>query len=175
MTRPSLPKLPYTEAQRREAADWFAVIHSEYDSSTESSQSWLRWADQDQGNRAAFESIAEAWHATPRSSAPAMPSAEDLLADSYNGDQPVDEWLAIQSAARGMTARSAQHKAHSRTRVRRWAWLAAASLLGVTLGLFTMNRYLDLRGSHSDEFTTKIGEQIHITLADGSRVWLAPK
>ena len=36
-----------------------------------------------------------------------------------------------------------------------------------------MHRYL--RGPHADEFTTRTGEQIEITLADGSRVWLGPK
>jgi transmembrane sensor len=175
MTSPSSRKVPYTEAQRREAADWFVVIHSEVDPRTESSQTWLRWVDQDEGNRVAFESVAKAWHATPESSVLAMPSVEDLLADSYSGDQPVDEWLAIQSAASGTATRSVKPKAENRSRFRRLVWLAAASLGAITLGLFTINRYLDLRGSQSEEFITKTGEQMEITLADGSRAWLGPK
>jgi transmembrane sensor len=175
MNSPTSLKIPYTEAQRREAADWFVVIHSEDDPRTESSQAWLRWVDQDEGNRVAFESVARAWHATPESSVLAMPSAEDLLADSYRGDQPVDEWLAIQFAASSIATRSVKPKADSRTGLRRLMWLAAASLAAITLGLVTMNRYLDLRGSRSEEFTTKTGEQIEITLADGSRAWLGPK
>ena len=43
------------------------------------------------------------------------------------------------------------------------------------VGLLTMHRYLDRRGPHSDEFATRTGEQIEITLADGSHVWLGPK
>ena len=71
----------YTSTQRREAADWFVVIHAEIDPKAESIQAWLRWMDQHEGNRAAFDSVARAWHGTPGASALTMPSTEDLLAD----------------------------------------------------------------------------------------------
>ena len=89
-----------------------------------------------------------------------MPTAEELSTDAYDGDQPVEVWLARQTRS---------------TRVSRRAWLAAASLAAISLGFITMYRYSDWFGSQSDEFTTKVGEQLQITLADGSRVWLGPK
>jgi transmembrane sensor len=167
--------IPYTEAQRREAADWFVLIRTDEDLQTETVQTWLRWMDQNESNRVAFESVAQAWHATPGISALAMPSAEELLADSYDGDLSIDEWRTNQPVASGVAASPERHGTDYSKFARRWTWLAAASLVAVTLGLFTMNRYLDLRGSQSDEFTTKTSEQIEITLADGSRVWLGPR
>jgi len=175
MTHSFSAMVPYTEAQRREAADWFVLIHAESDPQTETVQTWLRWMDQNEGNRVAFEAVAQAWHATPRFLALAMPSAEELLADSYYGDQSVDEWRTNQSVASGAAASPVRRRADYPKLARRWPWLAAASLVVVTLGLFTMNRYQELRGSQSDEFTTRTSEQIEITLADGSRVWLGPK
>jgi transmembrane sensor len=166
--------LPYTDAQRREAANWFVVIHAENDQQAESIQAWLRWMDQDKGNRAAFDAVARAWHGTPGSSALAMPSAEDLLADRYDGDQPVDEWLASHSTAARVPAWYARRRAR-RAYIPRRAWLAAASVVIAVLGLVTMNRLLSLRGPSSNEFATRTGEQIEITLADGSRVWLGPR
>lgn len=156
--------LPYSDTQLREAADWFVTIRDENDPQAESIQAWLRWMDQHEGNRAAFDAVARAWHGTPLSSALGMPSAVDLQADDYDPDQSVEEWLAARSAAES-AARPAVHT--------RRAWLAAASVLIVIAGVATMNRYLDR--SQSDEFTTRTGEQMEITLSDGSHVWLAPK
>lgn len=166
------PILPYTATQRREAADWFVAIHAEIDPKAESMQAWLRWMDQHEGNRAAFDSVARAWHGTPGSSALKMPSAEDLLADDYDGEQSVEEWLGKHSTASGPPIRRARPAA-DRARISRRAWLAAASVTIAVLGLLTMHQYL--RGPHSDEFMTGTGEQIEITLADGSRVWLGPR
>jgi transmembrane sensor len=175
MTRSSSQQLPYTELQRREAAEWFLVIHDKDDPKPETLQAWLRWVDQDEGNRVAFESVAQAWHSTPASSALGMPSAEELNADAYDADQPVEEWLARRTgdaAAAGVSQLSGVIRS---IRINRRAWLAAASVAAISLGFFTMHRYSDWFGSQSDEFTTKVGEQLQITLADGSRVWLGPK
>ena len=130
--------------------------------------------DQDEGNRAAFDAVARAWHVEPNAPAVMMPSAEELLTDDYDGDQPVEEWLARQSSASGTSIGNAAPRAHE-ARIPRRVWLAAASVVMAVAALLTMNRYLERRGSHSDEFTTRTSEQIEITLADGSRVWLGPK
>jgi transmembrane sensor len=176
MSSPPPSTLPYTDTQRREAADWFIVIHAESDPKAESIQAWLRWMDQHEGNRAAFDAVAQAWHATPGSSALAMPSAEELLLDDYDGDQPVEEWLrGKQSPVHDEPTRFTKPAAN-RARIPRRAWLAAASVaIALAIGLLTMHRYPDWRGPNSDEFTTKTGERIEITLADGSHVWLGPK
>jgi transmembrane sensor len=165
---------PYTETQRREAADWFVIIQEEVDPKAESIQAWLRWMDQHEGNRAAFDSVARAWHGTPPSSALHMPSVAELLADDYDGEQPVEEWLARQPAVASSTV-PATRPAANESRMSRRAWIAAAAGVIAVVGLFTMYRYPDLRGARSDEFTTRTGEQMEITLADGSHVWLGPK
>jgi transmembrane sensor len=165
----------YTEAQRRVAADWFVVIHGEHEPNAESLQAWLRWMEEDEGNRLAFEAVAHAWHATPGSLAEALPSADELRVDTYDGDQPVEDWLSHQSATNELSARNANRKLSRTGGVRRLAWLAAASLAAATVGLMTMHRNLYLQSPQLDEFATKTGEHLEITLADGSRVWLGPR
>ena len=43
MSAASRADVPYTEAQRREAAEWFVVIHDENDPNADTLQAWLRW------------------------------------------------------------------------------------------------------------------------------------
>jgi transmembrane sensor len=155
----------YTEAQRREAVDWFLVMQANAEPSAESLQGWLRWMEQDDGNRAAFESVSRAWHACPSSSAMTMPTAHELSADDYDAEQSVAEWLAQQAArapARPVLSRSI-------------TWLAAASIVAILLSLGIMYRYFQPLSGNPAEFVTRAGEQLELTLADGSRVWLGPK
>ncbi len=175
MSTPLSPAVPYTETQRQAAADWFVIIHAEEEPSSETLQAWLRWMDQHEGNRMSFEAIAQAWHGTPGSAALTMPSAEELLADTYQGDEPVDEWLANQAIATARVDCAESRAAGWLAHMRRRTWLAAAALVIGALGVLVMNRDLAVHGSQSDVFTTKSGEQMEITLADGSRVWLGPR
>jgi transmembrane sensor len=186
LNSPRSPGTSYTESQCQEAADWFVIIQAEDEPGNETLQAWLRWMDQNEGNRVAFESIAHAWHGTTGSTAPLMPTAEELRSDTYEGDQAVEEWLAGQTGAVAQAGRDGYQASHRAARLRRWTWLAVASLVAATLGLLTMNRHFSpqrpqsnmftaLHGPDSDLFMTKSGEQMEITLADGSRVWLGPK
>lgn len=164
-------QIPYSDVQRQAAAEWFVTIHADEGPSSEDLQAWLRWMDQDEGNRLAFEAIVEAWQGTPGSAGLIMPSAEELRADDYEGDQPVTAWLASQVVAEPAHEQPSEQTAHAY----RWQWLVAASVLIVMLGIFAMNRSLTLHGSQADAFATRSGEQMELTLADGSRVWLGPK
>jgi transmembrane sensor len=164
----SVVELPYTDAQRLAAADWFVVIRDEIDPNAESIQAWLRWMDEEDGNRAAFDAVARVWHATPPSSALQMPNAKELSADEYDADVSVEEWLRSERARASIPVAA-------RSRISRRAWLAAAAAVTVTAAVLTFNRYLLLSESQADEFTTRTGEQIEITLSDGSHVWLGPK
>jgi transmembrane sensor len=168
--------IPYTDLQRREAAEWFLVIHDKVEPKPDSLQAWLRWMEQDVGNRLAFESVAEAWHAISPASPVAMPTAQELAADEYNGEQSVEEWLEQRSAIAipALTAPSLPHR-RLISPPRRRVWLAAASFAALMLGVLAMFRHLDSTVSQADEFATKAGEQLQITLADGSQVWLGPK
>jgi transmembrane sensor len=171
MRPPHSPVIRYTAAQRQEAAEWFVVIREEVDPNAETLRAWLRWSEADEGNRLAFEAVAQAWHGTPMSVALSMPGENELQADAYQADQPVDEWLErrLVSHASGAGRISIGASSH------RWAWLAAAALVAVTVGLIAMNPNFFVGRSRSDEFVTKTAEHIEITLADGSRVWLGPK
>jgi transmembrane sensor len=162
----------YTDKQRREAADWFVVIQGEVDPQAESIQAWLRWMDQDKGNRAAFDLVALAWHGTPGSVGLQMPTAEDVQADDYDGDQSVAEWLAFTSKRDSIAHATTRTDAR---RVPRRFWAAAASVLIAIVGLLILHRYTDPRDPRSNQFSTRTGEQIEITLADGSHVWLGPQ
>ncbi len=165
----SASSIPYTDAQRQDAADWFVVIRDEIDPNAESMQAWLKWMDQHEGNRAAFDAVARAWHAAPVSAALQMPGTDELLADDYDPDMPVQAWLDRQASA------SVAHgRVPTGTRILRRAWFAAAAVMVAAVsGLLLWNG--GLRSSQADEFTTRTGEQIEITLSDGSHVWLGPK
>ena len=175
MNTPLSPTTLYTELQRQAAAEWFVIIHAEMEPSSETLQAWLRWMDQHEGNRLAFESVALAWHDTPGSAVLAMPSADELAIDTYQGDESVAEWLARNYNARATDNRTENRPAHPPAGARRWLWSAAASLAAVILGMLFMSRYLAVHGPQSDTFATKNGEHMEITLADGSRVWLGPR
>jgi transmembrane sensor len=163
----------YSQAQRREAADWFVVINAEDDPSPETLQTWLQWMEADEGNQRAFEAIAQIWHSTPRSWAALVPTRAEVAADEYDAEQSVAEWMADRKSAPATPA--AAGLARSRALRRKWWALAAASLAAVSIGGFEMIRYLRAHGAQSDEFATRAGEQIEITLADGSEVWLGPE
>jgi len=166
--------LPYSDAQRRVAADWFVIIHAEEEPNSETLQAWLRWVDQDEGNRNAFEAVAQAWHNTPEAAVRTMPAENELQSDTYEGDRSVEEWL-IERARTAKRPRRASTRAGRLMRKRGWGWLAAAALATLTVGVVSMIRYSALHGSQTDVFATRNGEQIEITLADGSHVWLGPK
>ena len=174
MSAPQFPIVRYTDAQRSEAAEWFVTIRAENDPNAESLQAWLKWMDLDEGNRAAFDAVTAVWQGTPDSVAIEMPSTEALLADDYDGEQPLDEWLsqrATNSGGSNVVAISKKRFAYLPQR----AWLAAASVLIAIAGLLIMNRYTNLPAPNPGEFVTRTGEQIEITLSDGSHVWLGPK
>jgi transmembrane sensor len=169
----SHPESGYTEIQRREAADWFVIINAEEVPSADTLQAWLQWMEARDSNRLAFESVAQAWHSTPESPGSLMPTAIELLDDRYDPDVSVAQWNATQLRRTGApTGRSAARKPYRMSQRR---WLAAASLVALTLGGSAYMWHLRGRGMQNDEFATRTGEQIQITLADGSSVWLGPR
>ena len=165
---------PYTDAQRREASDWFVIIGEDSAPNAESIQAWLKWMDQHEGNRAAFDAIAHAWHGIPVASSQELPTAQELSADDYQGDESVEEWLSKHRVENDTPVGSWGTRV-ARVRIPKRAWLAAASILVALAGLLTLNRYLGTGSPHSEEFTTRTGEQLKVTLSDGSDVWLGPK
>lgn len=164
----------YTAAQRREAADWFVLIRDEVDPKVETLQAWLRWMEAAEGNRLAFEAMARVWRATPDSLSAAMPTAEDLGSDRYDGELPVDHWLSAQ-AVPAVTQVKPARLSPAGFYNRRWTWAAAASIAAIAAGLIAASRFSGTATNLAQELATKTGEQIDFTLADGSHVWLGAK
>lgn len=155
----------YSELQRREATEWFVIIRAEDAPEAATLQAWLRWLEASEGNRQAFEAIAQAWHATPRAALAAHPDAHQLAADRYDGELPVAAWLQ----------QAAQHDSAAAMRRRRRLPLALAAALaacGLLAALLFAWRPPQRGANEPAELVTRAGEQLEITLADGSRVWL---
>lgn len=155
---------PYSDLQRREAAEWFVIIRAEDAPEAATLQAWLRWLEASEGNRLAFEAIAQAWHATPRAALAAQPDAHELAADGYDGELTVAAWR--QQAVR--------RDAASVRRRRRFPQALAAALAacGLVAALLLAWRQPQRGANEPAELVTRAGEQLEITLADGSRVWL---
>jgi transmembrane sensor len=165
MSHSTTAPAPYTDDQRHEAADWFVIIRDENEPNAETLQAWLRWMEATEGNRLAFEAVAQAWHAAPASLATLMPSARELLADDYDGAPP------LPITAEPNTARTASRRRFP------WPYLAAASVATIALLALAVSQYRSSGpiAASSNEFVTTTGEQMEITLADGSRVSLGAK
>jgi transmembrane sensor len=163
----------YSETQRREAADWFVIIRAEDAPESATLQAWLRWLEASEGNRLAFEAIAQAWHATPPAVLAVAPAERALALDDYDGETPVETWrVAQRRRGPAVTATAAALRAAWRQRRALAATLLAASLVAAVL--------LAWQQPHNGadvprELLTRTGEQLDITLADGSRVWLGPR
>lgn len=165
------PDAKYGKAHRREAADWFVAINAEDVPSTEMLQAWLQWMDARAENHMAFEAVAQAWHSTPEIATSAMPSGTELQIDDYDPNQSVSEWQVGRHPAGLYPAVTLPPN----TKFRRWNWAIAASLVAFIFGVSEHMWHLSCNNSQDDAFTTRTGEQIQLTLADGSQVWLGPR
>ena len=151
--------MTYTEAQRLAASKWFFDIHDAEDPSPELLQEWLQWMDADKEHRCAFEAVESAYqHIT----AVPEPSTQDSGSIPYDGSVSVAAWL-----------RRAPRRAPF--------WGRRLSLAaGVLLALIAAAGWLYTRSpfqwrSSSGEFTTRTGEHLALTLADGSHVDLGAR
>lgn len=162
--------LGYTAAQRREAAEWFIVIHGQAELEAETLQAWLRWMEADEAHRTAFEAVSAAWHHTSPSTMVAMPTAQELADDEYDGDQSVEQWLASKQptpqASRALSPRSWEG-------LRRGAIAAAAVMAWVVVAWFFYRE--TPQAPAWGVFETQVGEHRELMLADRSRVSLGAK
>src|ERR1700722_2985148 len=170
----AVPSPNYSDAQRREAAEWFVEIHARTEPDVDALQAWLRWMESADGNRVAFEAVVAAWYAAPKPLMVPLPSAEELEADSYDGSVPLTRWKAVTpvpNVSKGAAAIRPQAPPRRRTR-RYWAMGIAAGLAAFVVGT------LALRGSLSPEgreYITKTGERLEISLPEGSHISLGGK
>ena len=162
------------EAERLEAAQWFFDIHDAEDPSPELLQDWMRWMEASESHRRAFAAIEATWRQIPASRLRQADSAAMQRPEEgpYDGSISVAAWL---SRAR---RRSSSAELPGRRSIAAWRrnahWLAiAASAVLIALGL----RYgLALRsGASPESFATDTGQQMQITLPDGSQVTLGAR
>lgn len=144
--------------ERRGPAEWFLAIHAAADPTPQTVQSWLKWLDASPDNRQAFEELVEIWDKTP--AAVIATSANEPGFDEYDGSVPVAQWRARASRAGADPRRP------------RWLALAATLVLGTAAAVLysSSQSHAITRGN----FSTRIGEQRQLRLADDSTVTLGP-
>ena len=151
--------MKYTEAQRLAASKWFFDIHDAEDPSPDLLHEWIQWLDADRAHRCAFEAVESAYqHIT------AVPE----LSTHGSGSMPYDGSVSVAAWLRRSPRRTA-------------FWARRLSLAaGVLLALIAAAGWLYPRSpflwrSSSGEFTTRTGEHLALTLADGSHVDLGAR
>lgn len=160
----------YSVAQRREAAEWFIVIHGQTEPEVETLQAWLRWMEADDAHRAAFEAVSAAWHHTSPSTMVAMPTAQELADDDYDGEVSVEHWLASKQLAE-QAARAKSSKFW--IALSRGAIAAAAAMAWIAVGWFFYRE--SVQAPSWGVFETRVGEHRELVLADQSRISLGAK
>ncbi len=162
------------EAERLQAAQWFLDIHDTEDPSLELLQEWMRWMEASESHRRAFARVESTWQGIPDSSlreADPIPHRR-LEENEYDGSMSVDAWLA---RSRGPFAQAAPPARRTTPAWRRRSlWLAVAAtavIVAVTL------RYTPLirAGASPESFATDTGQQMQITLPDGSQAILGAR
>lgn len=160
----------YSAAQRREAAEWFIVIHGETDPEPETLQAWLRWMAADEAHRTAFEAVSAAWHHAPPSLMVLMPTAQELAEDEYDGEQSVAQWHASKLQA---SQASAAKVSALWERMQRVSIAAAAVMAWIAVGWFFYHE--TPQAPAWGVFETQVGEHKELLLADQSRISLGAR
>lgn len=163
-----------TEAERLQAAQWFLDIHDTEDPSLELLQEWMRWIEASESHRRAFALIESTWQGIPDSSLrKADPGPHRWPQDNgYDGSISVDAWLARRRRPLAEVAAPARRTTHVWRH--KWLWFAvAATVVVVAVAL----RYTPLvrSGASPESFATGIGQQMQITLPDGSQAVLGAR
>ncbi len=168
--------MSYTDEDRLQATFWFLDIHDAEEPALERLQEWLRWMDESPAHRLAFAAVEGAWRQVGvAENASSASLGQRLPADEYDGSISVDAWLKGRDA---MATASASRPL--RSRVPDWSRslrLTVAVAAAVVASVIAAVRYLP--ALHFDlapeSFTTSAGEQMQITLPDGSQVTMGPR
>ncbi|MBW4053124.1 MAG: DUF4880 domain-containing protein [Proteobacteria bacterium] len=169
--------MSYTEAERLEAAQWFLDVHDTENPSPELLQEWLHWMEASEGHRCAFAAVESAWRQLPPNSLrdthwSAHPSAEE---DDYDGSVSIDVWLAARPRAAPPQAASSSRHSRPAWRSKPLRLAAAAAVAAIAIGLAVRNFSALRPGSVPESFATRTGQQMQITLPDGSQVTLGAR
>ncbi len=156
--------------ERRGPAEWFLAIHAAADPSPQTVQSWLKWLDASPDNRQAFEELVEIWDNTP--AAVIATGANEPGNDEYDGSVPVAQWRA--RASRAPSETGVAEPAVPAGGPLRLRWLALAATLVLSVAAAALYWSSKPHGILKGDFSTGIGEQRQLRLADDSTVILGP-
>lgn len=166
MTRP--PKWKANDDLRRfdEAAAW----HSKWRQtrglklSASETQKWLEW-ERDEKNKEAYCAVELAAQSRRLIALPPRPTRKELAEDTFDGSTPVAQWQA------------ANNRAHSSRGSRTWLWagIAAAASLAAIFLLPWLGQIRSAKDQPVQIVETQSGEKMHITLEDGSQVFLGDR
>ena len=157
-----------SEEIRLAAAQWFIDIHEVEDPPAELLQNWMRWMEASESHRMAFSAVEQLWRDAGSLKPQALQPTFDASLDDYDGSVSVALW---------QERRRTQLRARTGPRGRR-RWLAvAAAAVVATFAIIaaTRNQMLFAHPEASDSFTTRSGEQMQVTLPDGSQVSLGAR
>jgi transmembrane sensor len=162
-----------TSALLAEAARWFLRLEQS-EATSETFVEWQRWLNAAPEHRRAYEQIEETVLRLGRIPAqPALPAADDVDRDAYQGDQPVSQWreaLRIRSASDV----APRETSHGVARARRWlpATIAAGvALFAAGTGWF-WEHFEHVARPEMYAYRTLPGERRTVELREGSRVTL---
>jgi transmembrane sensor len=131
------------------AADWLVRLQST-DVSVEDTLAWQAWLNEKPTNAQAFARLEELSQVLRDVPAPGAVSPRRYARDRYDASVPIEDW-------------------HERGALR-WPWVASAA--GVSLAMLALTIAVWGTTPATDTFTTAIGENRNITLAEGSNIAL---
>ena len=149
------------------AAEWLARLR-EPNLTLEDTFAWQQWLAQNAAHRQAFQELEDVWEMFDSVAKPAPVSAHEIRTDTYDGSVPVSDWLRSQRSPPAASPRAAPLVATPRR-------LALAAMLLITLTCIGAGSFFApslVSSSRSLNYTTTVGENAHVLLADGSSVQL---
>jgi transmembrane sensor len=162
----------YTEEDRLAAAEWFIDIHDVEDPSPELLHNWMRWMESSEAHRLAFNAVERVWRGSSALEPAKSPSTVNDGRDGYDGSVSVATWRE----RRLRHTRAESKRPFWRGGRGRWlAVAAAAALAAMTFVAVPRLQSLIDQPDTADSFATRTGEQMQVTLPDGSQVSLGAR
>lgn len=158
------------ETQRLESAEQFLDSLESQRQSAEQLQEWLKWMQESDVNRKAYDRMERLWNDLAYRDIRAGESSEED-GDDYDGSIAVHDWLLKRQQRNsdwgGLT---------NRKRAQRAGLIGMAALLAtVWVAGAVMLRHASESPGHLDTFVTGVAEHSDITLPDGSHVQLGAR
>ena len=156
-----------------EAAHWFLRLEQS-EATSETFVEWQQWLNAAPEHRSAYEQIEETVLQLGRISAqPALPAADEVDRDAYQGEQPVSQWRVSMRVPATFDA-AAVARTHDVERSHRWlpaAIAAGVALIAAGAGWFWA-RFEHVAPPELYAYHTSAGERRTVELREGSRVTL---